>query len=219
MPMKPRPIMPSIPGSGTVVPPEVEEVVLPPDVLPPEVEEVVLPPDVLPPEVEEVVLPPDVLPPEVEEVVLPPDVLPPEVEEVVLPPEVLPPEVEDVLPPEVVPPDVEDVLPPPLELDVDEDVDDVDEDELAPLQPGPWWGAIGGAGFHGWIIGALGGTIGMGSLGSDGTGNTPVMQQAIAAEAENPPMITVVADAMRFMFVPSLNWLCKTGVFVWLTHD
>ena len=41
MPMKPRPIMPSMPGSGTVVPPEVEEVVVPP-----EVEEVVVPPEV-----------------------------------------------------------------------------------------------------------------------------------------------------------------------------
>lgn len=59
--------MPSMPGSGTAVPP-VED-----DVVPPEVEEVVAPP-----EVEEVVVPPDVLevvPPEVEEVVVPPDVL------------------------------------------------------------------------------------------------------------------------------------------------
>ena len=49
--MKPRPIMPSMPGSGTGVPPEVE----PPEVEPPEVE----PPEVDPPEV--VVDPPDVV--------------------------------------------------------------------------------------------------------------------------------------------------------------
>jgi hypothetical protein len=65
-------MMPSMPGSGTAVPPVDDEVVLPPDVLPPEV---------LPPEV----LPPDLLPPELDEV-LPPDVLPPEVDEVEVPP-------------------------------------------------------------------------------------------------------------------------------------
>jgi hypothetical protein len=56
----------------------------------------------------------------------------PEDEDVVLPPEVLPPEVDEVvLPPEVLPPDVDEVLP-PLELEVLEDVDELDDDELAP---------------------------------------------------------------------------------------
>jgi hypothetical protein len=59
--MKPIPIRPSIPGSGTVVPPEVDEVV----VVPPEVDEVVVPPEVddvvVPPEVLDVVVPPEVL--------------------------------------------------------------------------------------------------------------------------------------------------------------
>jgi len=64
--------MPSMPGSGTVVPPEVEEVVED-DVAPPDVEEVVAPP-----EVDDVVAPPEVedveAPPEVEDVVEPLDV-------------------------------------------------------------------------------------------------------------------------------------------------
>ena len=47
----PAPIRPSIPGSGTSVPPVDEDVVLPPEV----VDEVVVPPDVV-----EVVVPPEV---------------------------------------------------------------------------------------------------------------------------------------------------------------
>jgi len=109
MPTKPSPIMPSMPGSGTVVPPD-DDVVLPP-----EVDDVLAPPEVLL----------DVLPPDVEEVVLPPEVeLPPEV----LPPEVLPPDVDDV----VLPPEVELVDVPPLLLDVEEEVDELDDDELPP---------------------------------------------------------------------------------------
>jgi hypothetical protein len=80
-PTKPRPIRPTMPGSGTVVPPELDDVV----------ELVVVPPD------EEVVVPPEddevVVPPEDEEVVVPPDD-----DEVVVPPEdddVLPPDEED----------------------------------------------------------------------------------------------------------------------------
>lgn len=64
MPTKPSPIMPSMPGSGTAVPPVDDEVLLP-DLLPPELDEV------LPPEVDEV-LPPELLPPEVDEVEAPP---------------------------------------------------------------------------------------------------------------------------------------------------
>jgi hypothetical protein len=73
MPMKPRPIMPSMPGSGTAVPPEVDDVVelveVPPEVVvvPPEVDDVV----VVPPEVVDEV----VVPPEVDEVVVPPEVV------------------------------------------------------------------------------------------------------------------------------------------------
>lgn len=55
----PAPIRPSMPGSGTAVPPVDDEVVEPPEV----VEDVVLPPEVVvePPEVvDEVVLPPEV---------------------------------------------------------------------------------------------------------------------------------------------------------------
>jgi hypothetical protein len=89
-------MMPSMPGSGTGVPPE--EVLPPVEVLPPE--------EVLPPDVVEVELPP-----EVDEVVDEP----PEVDEVV---EVLePPEVDEVLePPEVDDVDVDE--PPLVELDV-----------------------------------------------------------------------------------------------------
>jgi hypothetical protein len=47
-------MMPSMPGSGTAVPPVDDEVVLPPDVLPPDV----LPPDLLPPELDDVEAPP-----------------------------------------------------------------------------------------------------------------------------------------------------------------
>jgi hypothetical protein len=57
MPMKPRPIMPSMPGSGTLVPPDVDDVVEPP----------VLPPEVLPPDVDDDVVLVD--PPEDEVVV------------------------------------------------------------------------------------------------------------------------------------------------------
>lgn len=71
------PIMPSMPGSGTGVPPEVE---------PPEVEPPVVPPEVVPPEVV-VVVPPEVVPPEVVVVVPPPEV---ELVELVDPPH-LPP--------------------------------------------------------------------------------------------------------------------------------
>ena len=60
MPTKPRPIRPTMPGSGTAVPPDVE--LVPPLDVPTEV----VPPDVVPPEV----VPPDVL--------LLPDLLPPE---------------------------------------------------------------------------------------------------------------------------------------------
>lgn len=74
--------MPSMPGSGTAVPPEE------PPLEPPEVE--VVPPEVV------VVVPPEVEPPDVE-VVVPPEVVPPEVV-------VVPPEVEllvEVLPPHI----------------------------------------------------------------------------------------------------------------------
>lgn len=78
--------MPSMPGSGTAVPPEVDEVE-PPDVV--EVDdEVGGPPDVVPPVVEVVVVPPvvdDVVdPPEVDDVVVPPVVVPPVVLELEL---------------------------------------------------------------------------------------------------------------------------------------
>ena len=62
------PIRPSMPGSGTAVPPELLPVEVD-EVAPPEVEEVVVPPEVVPPEVEEVVVPPEVVPPEVDDVV------------------------------------------------------------------------------------------------------------------------------------------------------
>lgn len=54
----PAPIRPSMPGSGTAVPPVDEEVVVPPEVdevvVPPEVDEVVEDEVVVPPEVDEV---------------------------------------------------------------------------------------------------------------------------------------------------------------------
>ena len=66
MPIKPSAIMPSMPGSGTVVPPDVDDVVAPPEVddvvVPPEVDDVVAPPDV-----EDVVEPLDVDDDEVDE--------------------------------------------------------------------------------------------------------------------------------------------------------
>ncbi len=93
--------MPSIPGSGTAVPPEVDDVVelveVPPDVVvvPPEV--VVVPPEVVvPPDVDDVV----VVPPEVVDEV----VVPPEVDEVVVPPEVDEVDDEEVEPPHMAAP-------------------------------------------------------------------------------------------------------------------
>lgn len=65
----PAPIRPSMPGSGTAVPPVDEEVVVPPEVVEDEV--------VVPPEVDDVVVPP-----EVDEVVEDEVVVPPEVDEV-----------------------------------------------------------------------------------------------------------------------------------------
>jgi hypothetical protein len=51
MPIRPIAIIPSIPGSGTAVPPDEVEVVVPPEVVevvvPPEVVEVVVPPEVV----------------------------------------------------------------------------------------------------------------------------------------------------------------------------
>lgn|GEM_PF-1162913 len=84
------PIRPSMPGSGTAVPPELLPVEVD-EVAPPEVEEVVVPPEVVPPEVEEVVVPPEVVPPEVDDVV--DEVVELEVEELPLfgPPLLLPP--------------------------------------------------------------------------------------------------------------------------------
>ncbi|KUR77445.1 hypothetical protein AQZ49_09945 [Novosphingobium sp. FSW06-99] len=53
-------------------------------------------------------------------------------------------------------------------------------------------------------------------VGRTGMGRMPVTQQASAAEAVSPPMITVVADAMRFMVASSLNGLDRAEVSVWL---
>lgn len=117
------PDRPSIPGSGTSVPPlelppeELDE--NPPVVEPPEVVEVELPPD------EDVVVPPEVDPPE-EVVVEPPE------EVVVDPPEVEPPDDVEPDPPEVEPPD--DVEPDPPEDDppLDDHPPLEDDDEVFP---------------------------------------------------------------------------------------
>jgi hypothetical protein len=82
-------------------------------------------------------------------------------------------------------------------------------------------GVTGGAGVHGVIgmTGMIGLMIGI-EIGSGGQGTMPVMtQQASAAELESPPMITVVADAMRFMIVSSQNRLDKVEWAVRLTDD
>jgi len=147
----------------------------------------------VPPEVEVEVEP--VLPPEV-------DVVPPEVD--VVPPEVdvVPPEV-DVVPPEVdvVPPEVDDVVP-PHELEVDEDVDELDDDELAPQEEPPELLVLD---------------------------DPPELVQppevdelppANAGVAASNPARTVATVAMCFIGLPLLWWPGFIGrVFVWLTHN
>ncbi|MEQ1497026.1 MAG: hypothetical protein ABL914_00060 [Novosphingobium sp.] len=88
-PSRPRPIRPSMPGSGTAVPPDEVEVVVPPEVL---LVDVVEPPEVVLLEVVLVVVPPV----EVDEVVVPPE------EVVVVPPVDVEVEVDDVPPDELV---------------------------------------------------------------------------------------------------------------------
>ena len=120
------PDRPSIPGSGTSVPPlelppeELDE--NPPVVEPPEVVEVELPPD------EDVVVPPEVDPPE-EVVVEPPE------EVVVDPPEVEPPDDVEPDPPEVEPPD--DVEPDPPEVEPPDDVEPDPPEDDPPLDDHP----------------------------------------------------------------------------------
>jgi len=93
----------------------------------------------------------------------------------------------------VVPPEVDDV------------VEDVDDDELA---PGGHDDLAGVTGFLGMVIfgTVIFGTVTLGTERIGGQGTTPVTtQQANAALAEKPPMIAVVVDARRFMVGSSYN--------------